>query len=50
MMIVTLFLIGANLNRAKLKELGLKPVIHGVVLWIILASVWCAAIHFGLVK
>ena len=50
MMIVTLFLIGANLNRAKLKELGLKPVIHGVVLWIILASVWCAAIHFGLVR
>lgn len=46
MMIVTLFLIGANLSREKLKELGLKPVIHGVALWIILASLWCAAIHF----
>ncbi|WP_176012944.1 YeiH family protein [Victivallis sp. Marseille-Q1083] len=47
LMILTLFLIGANLTRDKLKELGLKPVIHGVVLWIILAAAWGAAIHFG---
>lgn len=50
LMITTLFLIGANLSREKLKELGLKPVLHGVILWIILASGWCAAIHFGWVK
>ena len=50
LMILTLFLIGANLNRAKLRELGLRPVIHGVVLWIILAGIWCAAIHFGIVR
>ena len=47
MMIVTLFLIGANLSREKLKELGLKPVVHGVVLWIVLATLWGAAIHLG---
>ncbi len=47
MMILTLFLIGANLSREKLKELGLKPVIHGVILWIILATVWGCAIHFN---
>ena len=47
LMILTLFLIGANLSREKLKELGLKPVIHGIVLWLVLATVWGAAIHLG---
>lgn len=50
LMITTLFLIGANLNRDKLKELGLRPVIQGVILWIILATVWCLAIWFDLIK
>lgn len=47
MMITTLFLIGANLSRDKLRELGLRPVLHGVILWLILGGAWCAAIHFG---
>ena len=46
LMIVTLFLIGANLSRAKLKELGLRPVLLGGLLWIILATLWCTAIYF----
>lgn len=50
LMVTTLFLIGANLSREKLKELGLKVVIHGVILWIILAVGWCVAIRYGLVK
>ena len=50
LMIMTLFLIGANLSKDKLKELGMRPVIQGIVLWVILASCWCAAIHFDLVK
>ena len=50
LMITTLFLIGANIDRNKLKELGLKPVIHGVILWIILSVSWCLAIHCGLIK
>lgn len=50
LMITTLFLIGANLNRDKLKELGVRPVIQGIVLWIILATVWCLAIHFEIIK
>lgn len=50
LMISTLFLIGANLDKAKLKELGLRPVIQGAVLWVILATVWCAAIYCGWVK
>ena len=47
LMIVTLFLIGANLNRAKLKELGFAPYLQGVILWILLASFWCAAIYWN---
>ena len=50
LMITTLFLIGSNLSREKLKELGLRPVLHGVILWLILSVAWCAAIAFGLVR
>ena len=49
-MIVTLFLIGANLSREKLKELGLRPVLQGLALWIVLATLWCLAIYWGWVK
>lgn len=50
LMIVTLFLIGANLTRDKLRELGFKPVLHGIVLWLILAIIWGAAIAGNLIK
>ena len=50
LMICTLFLIGSNLSREKLRELGLRPVLLGVILWVILATAWCAAIHAGLVN
>lgn len=50
LMVVTLFFIGANLSKDKLRELGVKPVIHGVILWIVLSVVWCAAIVSGIVK
>ena len=49
-MITTLFLIGSNLSREKLKELGFKPVLHGVILWIILSVTWCCAIAVGWVN
>ena len=50
MMIVTLFLIGSNLSREKLKELGLRPVLQGLILWIVLSIVWCCAIFFNWVN
>lgn len=50
LMIMTLFLIGANLSKDKLKKLGLRPIIQGLILWLILASVWCTAIYFNWVK
>ena len=50
LMIFTLFMIGANLSRQKLRELGIRPLLHGVVLWIVLSVVWCLAIYFKLVN
>ncbi|MEP6787623.1 MAG: putative sulfate exporter family transporter [Acidobacteriota bacterium] len=41
-MIVTLFLIGASLSRETLKSVGTKPLIQGVLLWIVISvvSLW----------
>lgn len=49
LMILTLFLIGANLSREKLRELGMKPVLMGICLWIVLSTVWGVLIATGLV-
>lgn len=38
-MIVTLFLIGASLSRETLQNVGPRPLIQGVVLWIVISSV-----------
>lgn len=50
LMVLTLFLIGANLSVDKIRELGIRPFLHGVILWVILATAWGAAIHFQLVR
>lgn len=50
LMVLTLFLIGGNLSRSKLRELGMKSVLHGVLLWLILAAIWCVAICCHLVR
>ncbi len=47
-MILTLFIVGANLSREKLRELGFKPILHGIILWFILAAAWGTAIYAGL--
>lgn len=33
-LVLTLFLIGANLTRAQLRAVGLRPFLHGLILWI----------------
>jgi uncharacterized integral membrane protein (TIGR00698 family) len=46
-LVLTLFLIGLGLSRAKLKHVGLRPFFFGVVLWIVLAGVGVTySIHF----
>ena len=37
-LVLTLFLIGATLTRAQLSAVGVRPFVHGVVLWAIVAS------------
>lgn len=49
LMILTLFIIGTNISKDKIKELGIKPILHGVILWIILSTVWATAIYTGIV-
>jgi uncharacterized integral membrane protein (TIGR00698 family) len=44
---VVLFLIGTSLSRETLRRAGVKPMIQGVVLWIVVASASLAAIRAG---
>ena len=45
-MVVTLFLIGASLSRKTLKSVGVRPMIQGVLLWLVIStiSLW-AVLH-----
>jgi uncharacterized integral membrane protein (TIGR00698 family) len=45
-LVLTLFLIGANLTRAKLRAVGMRPFLHGLVLWIIVGTATLAAVVF----
>lgn len=47
MLVVSLFLIGANLSRSTVRAMGLRPMAHGVILWVGIAGITLAAIHFG---
>lgn len=47
---VTLFLIGTGISRRTLKEVGPRPLIQGLVLWIVVATTTLAAIRWGWVK
>jgi uncharacterized membrane protein YadS len=44
---VTLFLIGAGLSMATLKSVGVRPLLQGVLLWIIIAVASLEFIRLG---
>lgn len=46
-LVLTLFLIGSNLTRETLKSVGLRPLLQGVLLWVIAASATLAAVYAG---
>lgn len=46
---VTLFLIGTGMSRASLAKVGLRPLVQGVVLWIVVATGSLLVIRSGLV-
>src|SRR5215469_1405160 len=50
LLIITLFLIGASLSPAALKKVGPRPLIQGVVLWIIVAVLSLMAIRAGWIR
>ncbi|MBE8724652.1 YeiH family protein [Flavobacterium hungaricum] len=43
---ITLFLIGATLNRNTLKSVGLKPLLQGLLLWIFIAGLSLTVIFY----
>lgn len=44
LMVVTLFLVGTSLTRATLATVGVRPMVQGVALWLIVAGVSLAAL------
>jgi uncharacterized integral membrane protein (TIGR00698 family) len=46
----TLFLIGTGISRATLKEVGVRPLLQGVVLWLIVGTVSLALILQGFIS
>ena len=46
----TLFLIGAGLSRSALRRVGARPLIQGVALWALVASLSLALIRAGIVR
>ena len=49
-LVLTLFLIGAGLSRETLRNVGLKPLLLGVSLWVIISVVTMSAILTGLIS
>ncbi len=46
----TLFLIGTSLSRQTLRQVGVKPLVQGIVLWIVVGSASLAAIYFRVIS
>jgi uncharacterized integral membrane protein (TIGR00698 family) len=45
-MTLTLLLIGAGLSRASLRSVGIRPVLHGLALWLVIAVVSLVALRW----
>jgi uncharacterized integral membrane protein (TIGR00698 family) len=50
MLVITLYLIGASLSPATLRRVGPRPLLQGIVLWIIVALTSLAAIRAGWIR
>lgn len=48
-LVLTLFLIGTNINGAVLKSVGFRPFVLGAILWVIVSALSLAAILGGLI-
>lgn len=50
LLVLTLFLIGANISRNTLSTVGWRPLLHGILLWVITATATLAAIVSGVIS
>jgi uncharacterized integral membrane protein (TIGR00698 family) len=50
MLVITLFLIGASLSPAALRQVGPRPLLQGVLLWIVVAVTSLLAIRAGWIR
>lgn len=48
-LVLTLFLIGANLTPSALKKVGWRPLIHSILLWISVGGATLAAVKMGVI-
>jgi uncharacterized membrane protein YadS len=46
----TLFLIGTSLSKRTLQQVGVRPFVQGILLWIVMATSSLLAIHCGLIS
>lgn len=46
-MVLTLFLIGSGLSRATLQKVGVRPLVHGVLLWFVVACANLLVIEYS---
>ncbi len=47
-LILALFWVGAGISIEKMKAVGIRPFVHGAILWAVVATAWCLAIKFVL--
>jgi uncharacterized membrane protein YadS len=47
---VTLFLIGTGISKKTLKQVGVRPMVQGVVLWLVVGTLTLLAIRAGWVR
>ncbi|MDR3418579.1 MAG: putative sulfate exporter family transporter [Nevskia sp.] len=48
LLVLTLFLIGAALSRKALKDVGVRPLLQGLVLWVVICLAGLVLVRFGL--
>jgi uncharacterized integral membrane protein (TIGR00698 family) len=46
----TLFLIGTSLSKKTLRQVGVRPLVQGIVLWVVVGSASLAAIYFRVIS
>jgi len=47
---VTLYLIGTGISKSTLKEVGVRPLVQGILLWAIVAIASLTLIRFGIIS